>query len=399
MDPLVTPFGTFVLRRYPDSPTDLLRAWDAADELLLSHLAEQHPDGVSGHVVVVNDTSGTLTTALTGIAQHLTSISDSFLARSAAHANVAANQQPTDALSYQTSFHQVAAPIDVLLLKVPKDLGLLEDLLHRLAPSLREHTVVVAGGMTRHIHRSTLDLFSRLVGPTTTSLARKKARLIYSVVEPQLERATNPWPNMVEVRLRGREEPLTTVNHAGVFSSHRLDLGTRLLLSTLTDATHAIGTDRHGGSARVIDLGCGNGAIGTAFALAHPSSAITFIDESSRAVTSAQATFRAALSGGPMARFVWGNGIADLGDAPPIGAGTVDLVLNNPPFHSDHAVDDLTATQMFSDAHEALRPGGELVVVGNRHLGYHTKMHRLFGNHEVLASNPRFVVLRAIRKA
>jgi 16S rRNA (guanine1207-N2)-methyltransferase len=53
---------------------------------------------------------------------------------------------------------------------------------------------------------------------------------------------------------------------------------------------------------------------------------------------------------------------------------------------------------MFADSRRSLRRGGELWVVGNRHLGYHAKLKRLFGNCEVVASNTKFVVLRAVRR-
>jgi 16S rRNA (guanine1207-N2)-methyltransferase len=76
----------------------------------------------------------------------------------------------------------------------------------------------------------------------------------------------------------------------------------------------------------------------------------------------------------------------------------VDLVLNNPPFHSHQATTDATAWRMFTGSRAALRRGGELWVVGNRHLGYHVKLKRLFGNCDVVASNPKFVVLRTVRR-
>ena len=79
-------------------------------------------------------------------------------------------------------------------------------------------------------------------------------------------------------------------------------------------------------------------------------------------------------------------------------AGSVDLVLNNPPFHSHQATTDATAQRMFADARRALRPGGELWVVGNRHLGYHVTLRRLFGNSRLVASDPKFVVLKAVKR-
>ncbi|MGY5036408.1 class I SAM-dependent methyltransferase [Streptomyces sp. 900116325] len=84
-----------------------------------------------------------------------------------------------------------------------------------------------------------------------------------------------------------------------------------------------------------------------------------------------------------------------LADVPP---GSVDLVLNNPPFHSHLATTDATARTMFHGARTALRQGGELWVVGNRHLGYHTQLRRTFGNCTTVAGDPKFVVLRAVKR-
>jgi 16S rRNA (guanine1207-N2)-methyltransferase len=40
----------------------------------------------------------------------------------------------------------------------------------------------------------------------------------------------------------------------------------------------------------------------------------------------------------------------------------------------------------------------ELRVVGNRHLGYHLKLKKLFGNCETVAGNAKFVILKAVRR-
>jgi 16S rRNA (guanine1207-N2)-methyltransferase len=140
-----------------------------------------------------------------------------------------------------------------------------------------------------------------------------------------------------------------------------------------------------------VDLGCGNGVVGTAAALADPEAEVTFVDESYSAVASAEATFQDNVPSGA-AKFLVGDGLSALADA------SVDLVLNNPPFHSHRATTDTAARRMFADARRALRPGGELWVVGNRHLGYHVRLRRLFGNCEVVAGDPKFVVLKAVRR-
>jgi 16S rRNA (guanine1207-N2)-methyltransferase len=118
---------------------------------------------------------------------------------------------------------------------------------------------------------------------------------------------------------------------------------------------------------------------------------VTFVDESYQAVASAEATFRTNAGAGAKAEFLVGDGLSG------VPAGTVDLVLSNPPFHTHQATTDATAWRMFTGARDALRPGGELWVIGNRHLGYHLKLRRLFGGCEVVASDPKFVVLRAVK--
>jgi 16S rRNA (guanine1207-N2)-methyltransferase len=141
----------------------------------------------------------------------------------------------------------------------------------------------------------------------------------------------------------------------------------------------------------VVDLGCGNGVVGTAVALANPEAEVLFVDESFQAVASAQATYRA--NGVPgHAEFRVGDGLAG------VASGSVDLVLNNPPFHSHQATTDATAWRMFTGARRVLRPGGELWVIGNRHLGYHVKLRKVFGNSQLVASDPKFVVLKAVKR-
>lgn len=381
-DRMTTPWGELALARFPEDPRERLRAWDASDEYLLRHLAD-HETPLSGKVVVVGDRWGALVTALA--AHRPAQITDSFLVQEATRANLVRNGVATGTVRLLTTQDPPPDRVDVLLVRVPKSLALLEDQLLRLAPAVHEGTVVVGTGMVKEIHTSTLRLFERILGPTRTSLAEKKARLIFCTPEPSRERepAARPWPYSYTLPdgigpVSGR----TVVNHAGVFCADRLDIGTRFFLQHLPDTK---------GTRRVVDLGCGNGVVGTAVALANPEAEVLFVDESFQAVASAEATYKA--NGVPgHAEFRVGDGLAG------VPAGSVDLVLTNPPFHSHQATTDATAWRMFSGARRALGPGGELWVIGNRHLGYHAKLRRLFGNSRLVAGNPKFVVLKAVKK-
>ncbi|MFG2968155.1 methyltransferase [Streptomyces sp. NPDC048288] len=375
---MTTAWGEFELSRFPEDPRDRLRAWDASDAYLLRHLAAERT-GLSGTVVVLGDRWGALVTALAEYRP--TQITDSYLSQEATRANLARAGVETGAVQLLTTQDPPPERVDVLLVRVPKSLALLEDQLLRLVPAVHADTVVIGTGMVKEIHTSTLRLFERILGPTRTSLAEQKARLIHCTPDPSLTRPANPWPYSYALPEGiGAVSGRTVVNHAGVFCADRLDIGTRFFLAHLP-----------AGGRRIVDLGCGNGVVGTAVALADPTAEVLFVDESFQAVASAEATYKA--NGVPgHAEFRVGDGLAGVAD------GSVDVVLNNPPFHSHQATTDATAWRMFSGAKRALRPGGELWVVGNRHLGYHVTLRRLFGNSLLVAGDPKFVVLKAVKR-
>ncbi|GAA2111132.1 methyltransferase [Kitasatospora saccharophila] len=388
MNCFTTAWGEFELARFPEDPREQLRAWDAADDYLLRHLDEAAVP-LDGAVTVLGDRWGALSTALAAKAGPLTAVTDSYLASRAIAANLARNGLDPAAVTVRSTQDAPPARIDVLLVRVPKSLALLEDQLHRLAPAVHEGTVVAGTGMVTEIHTSTLELFERILGPTRTSLAVRKARLIHTTPntapDAGLARPANPWPLRYRLPdgigvLSGRQ----VANQAGVFCADRLDIGTRFFLQHLPEPT--------GGPRRIVDLGCGNGVLGTAAALADPNAELRFVDESFQAVASAEETFRGNLGPDRAAEFLVGDALADLPTA------SADLVLLNPPFHSHQATTDAIARRMFTGARRVLRPGGELRVVGNRHLGYHVTLRRLFGNCRTVAGSPKFTILSTVRR-
>lgn len=362
--------GEFVLQRLPERPRELLRAWDAADEYLLDYLAENKP-AVTDRLLLVNDAFGSLAVGLN--AYQTVAASDSYLSQQATRLNWAANQLPDGILNLIDSLTTPDGQFDCLLIKVPKTLALLEDQLIRLRPCIKPTTRVVVAGMVKGLPSSAWGLLERLLGPTTTSLAKKKARLIF--VRPDLSRPVpaNPYP--VVYPLENTRYQVS--NHANVFSRDSLDIGTRFFLQHLPDGAFA--TD-------IIDLGCGNGVVGLMAAERNPAATVYFVDESFMAVASAKSNFHAAFGDARKASFQVGNGLT--GFAP----DSADWVLCNPPFHQQQTIGDHIAVSLFKGARRVLRKNGELWVIGNRHLGYHIQLRRLFGNCRVVAANAKFVV-------
>lgn len=367
------PQGQFELRRLPIRRNETLRAWDAADEYLLNDLAEKGlPE--NARIVILNDTFGALTVALSRFSP--VAISDSWLSQQATRINLDSNRISQENVRLLNSLQSPNFNIDYLLIKVPKTMALLEYQLLALQPWLSEQTQVIAAGMIKNLPPSVWKLMEKLLGPVTTSLAVKKARLLYA--SPSLARVipANPYP--VSYRLENSD--LIITNHANVFSRDSLDIGTRFLLQHLPANPEY---------RDIIDLGCGNGIVGLMLARHNPDARLRFIDESFMAVASAEENFNRAFEGARQAEFIATDSLNN------IAAESADCIICNPPFHQQHAVGDHIAWRMFTQSRKVLRRGGELRIIGNRHLNYHVSLKKLFGRCELIASNKKFVILSA----
>jgi 16S rRNA (guanine1207-N2)-methyltransferase len=372
---LVVPQGEFSLRRNPQD--EGLQAWDAADEFLLNHLDETRLPSGHGRVLILNDAFGALAVALAN--HRLYSWNDSYLAQQALRDNLLTNGYPQDQVRTNSTIDFPGATVDCVLIKIPKTLALLEHQLYALRALLHHDSRVIAAGMARNIHSSTLKLFETILGPTTTTRAFKKSRLILVERDHSINEGQSRFPDSYELHL---ERDYRIVNHASLFSRDRLDSGSRLLLEHMPE------DERY---ARIVDLGCGNGVLGLIAAAMNPGASLLFCDESYMAIASARENFADAFAVTREAEFR----VTDCLQG--IDGESRDLVLINPPFHQQQSIGDSIAWHMFKNARRVLVGGGELRIVGNRHLAYHAKLKKLFGNCTNIAANKKFVVLSAIR--
>lgn len=366
MDLLHTPFGSVELTRYPTHDTDQMRAYDGADRYLLEEIAQRHADAQS--ILVVGDRHGALSTALAE-RYDVTMWSDSALSRIAARANLAS--------AGRTAVLPDRLPelrYDLVVVRPGKARSLLEQQLHEVAGRIEPGTPVIVGEMVKHLGRWMTEVLERQVGPTTASLAARKARLLRATRDER--RADAPaWTTY--------EAPgsITLQNAPGTFASSGVDAGTRLLLAHLPESL---------GASQVVDLGCGNGVLGIASALRNREASYLLVDESAAAIASAQASWQANLPTRPV-DLLLGDGLEQA--APE----SVDVVLCNPPFHAGTTVDDWLGRRLLEQAHRALRVGGRLYTVANRHLPHHRYLRQAYAAVEVLGADARFSVLRAVR--
>jgi 23S rRNA (guanine1835-N2)-methyltransferase len=287
---------------------------------------------------------------------------------------------------------------DLLLLKIPRTLSYLEYSLIAINKLIKDDSKIVAGAMVKLVTSSVMSLFDKYLANTTSSLARKKARLIFAEHDasklseaPALNQVSDPALNF------------TLYNYANVFCQDQVDIGARYLLQSLPN----LNKQNH----VFVDLGCGNGILGVTLLKQYPHAKGYFVDESYMAIASAKETYQQ--SGAPgTSEFLVSHSLSNLPDIlhndehslesdtrihtdHANATGMIDTIICNPPFHQQNTVLDDIAWQMFVDAKKYLKVGGELRIVGNRHLDHRAKLSKLFGGCEVIASDSKFVVLSA----
>ena len=368
-----------------------LQAWDSADEYLLNYIKTEQLISEETRVIIFNDAFGAITTHFcnpeksgntTSKKANIYCVNDSYISSQGITCNIEQNQLNSENITQLNCLDSLPEDIDVILFKIPKSKSLLIEQLIMIQNSVGENTVFIAADRAKDIHSSTLKLFEKYLGTTTTSLAVKKARLVFCQFNQQ-QSQKSPFPTVWTISNKVLKRDFYISNHANVYSREKLDIGARYFIENLPDAEE---------NSQVIDLGCGNGVIGLTVLAKQPSAQIQFFDESHMAITSAEMNIKANLPDlSAQCQFHLNDCLTN------VESNSVDLILCNPPFHQQTATTDHIAWQMFKDSYRVLKKGGELRIIGNRQLAYHIKLKRIFGNEKLIASNDKFVTQSAIK--
>jgi 16S rRNA (guanine1207-N2)-methyltransferase len=166
------------------------------------------------------------------------------------------------------------------------------------------------------------------------------------------------------------------VSYPGVFSHGRLDQGTAELLAVLDDQ------DPKG---RMLDMGCGAGALSCA--LASRGASVTAVDVSATAVAATRASLRV---NGLEAQVLGGFLFRPL-------SGRFDGIWSNPPFHQGTSRTLQVSRDLIRQAPDWLVAGGWLTLVANRELAYPATIQETFGHCQVVRETGRFRVYAARR--
>ena len=392
---MISPFiindKNLFLSRFPVAQVNRsLQAWDSADEYLVNHVNEEGLIKANTKLAIFNDAFGAVTTNFCHSGSddaNVICINDSFISSQGIQYNIEQNALDDSNVTQLSSLDSLPNDIDVILYKIPKSKSLLIEQLIQIKKSVNDNCIFIAADRAKEIHSSTLKVFEKHLGTTKTSLAVKKARLVFCQFDnKQVHPSPFPtvWPLSHKSTNDSPSRELTISNHANVYAREKLDIGARYFIANLPKVA---------ANSKVIDLGCGNGVVGLTVLANQTNAHVHFIDESRMALASAKQNVITNLPDLiEQCEFTLNDCLTN------IEGGSVDLILCNPPFHQNTATTDHIAWQMFKDSHRVLKKGGELRIIGNRQLAYHIKLQRIFGNETLVASNDKFVTQSAFKR-
>jgi 16S rRNA (guanine1207-N2)-methyltransferase len=267
----------------------------------------------------------------------------------------------------------------LVLVLPPRQRSEARALLARAVASTTHGGIVVACLSNNEGARSGADDLERLAGPLET-MVKNKCRVFWTApltgaTDSELARE---WSEVDAVRPieHGR-----FLSRPGLFAWDRVDVASALLAEQLP-------ADLSGQAA---DLGAGFGYLSVELLARCPAiTSLHLYEAEARALdlarrNLAQDTRAAAVE------LLWHDVTIGL-------SHTYDVIVTNPPFHTHAGRERRDVGRRFiAVAAEALRPGGRLWLVANRHLPYESVLSASFGATRIVAQEHGYKILEAIR--
>jgi 16S rRNA (guanine1207-N2)-methyltransferase len=274
----------------------------------------------------------------------------------------------------------VDRPFGLVLVLPPRHREEARALMARALLATRPGGVVVAAAANDEGARSGEADLAQLVSRVETH-SKNKCRVFWAVRD---DRTTDTvllaaWQALDAVRpIEGGR----FVSRPGVFAWDRIDAGSSLLAEHLLyDLT-----------GRAADLGAGFGYLSVELLTRCPGiTAVDLYEAEARALELARRNLsafeaRAALS------YRWHDVTTGLPDR-------YDVIVMNPPFHTGGSASRSDVGRRFIEvAASALRPGGTLLLVANRHLAYESALSKGFADVRMLAQAHGYKILLAVAR-
>jgi 16S rRNA (guanine1207-N2)-methyltransferase len=267
---------------------------------------------------------------------------------------------------FQAATMPPAGPFDAALLRLPKSKNELEMTAHiacgMLAPYGR---LLVYGGNDEGVRTAANRLAS--LTETSQTLATRAHGRIFAIARADVGHIKSNLPEWRTARPDG------WVSYPGLFAGGDLDPGTALLLKHLPPIA---------AGARVLDYGCGPGAISAAVRTRAPEATIDGVDNDAIALI-------AAVENVPKINAVLGADLTGLSQR------TYDLILSNPPLHTGIREDHTALDAFLAQAPARLAHGGQVMAVVQRRIPLDQLMQKQFKHVSVAAETTAYRLWRA----
>lgn len=165
----------------------------------------------------------------------------------------------------------------------------------------------------------------------------------------------------------------------GTFSWRKVDAGSRLLMEALPKSLSGKGAD----------ICAGWGYLSWALLESRPAIAhIALFEAEKRAIDLAEQNLAVHVA---KCSFAWVDATR------PLAASNLDWAVMNPPAHDMLQSSPEATAAIFATAAKALKQGGKLYLVANRHLPYERTLETLFSSQATTHENNEFKVIEAVR--
>ena len=352
------------INRVPESTNNSLRAWSAADELLIAQLNESKSDSV----LVYNDGFG----YLSAYAQpkKVYGAFDSKSQVKATTENFVTNSLNTDNFVPSSLLSSLPKKVEIGMMKIPKSLELFELFISHFVKNSTEESVLLCGFMTRNFTKQLVERAQQYFDEVEQSLSKTKARLLILKTPKKVSEKS-----MIKSIPFGEEE---IKQYYGVFSSNHIDYATQFLIENL-EPPEIVNS--------ALDLASGNGILAKEIQKQFPESELILVDDSLLAIESSKLN----LTGNKLS-FFHNNNLED------IASNSLDYVVSNPPFHVEYEVDISLPLRLFRAVEKKLVNEGKFQLVANSHLNYKPHLEKIFKRVKVVFDNDKFVVYSCYKR-